>query len=69
MSLQELRQQLITVAMAYKGERMRNDQFEKKLVGAIRQLERREKLESALADLQSKNVHGHNKLNLMANEK
>ena len=45
MPLSELRKQLIQIGSAYKGEKIRNQEFQKKLDGAIRQLDRREDVE------------------------
>ena len=42
MSLADLRTELVSTALAYKGEMTRNDVFEKKLDGAREQLKRRE---------------------------
>jgi hypothetical protein len=44
LTLGELRKQLVSTGLAYKGERIRNEEFEKKLEGAVRQLDRRDKV-------------------------
>ena len=55
--------------MAYKGERLRHSQFQKKLTGAVKQLDRKDKLESDLLTLQVKNQVSTQKLQQMEHEK
>lgn len=44
MDLDELRKQLVANAMSYKGEKLRNQTFERKLGLAIKQFSRREEV-------------------------
>jgi len=41
--------------MAYKGERVRNTEFEQKLNGALKQVERRGEVTNTLENLKAKN--------------
>ena len=69
MSLAELRTELISTALAYKGEQTRNEVFEKKLDGARSQLKRREETIQSISDLQEDNSRRQELLNKMEREK
>lgn len=44
MPVEELRRQLVAVAMSYKSEKLRNQAFDQKLTLAVKQLSRREEV-------------------------
>ena len=46
---------MVSVATAYKGERVRNSEFESKLNGALKQIERRDEVTNNVENLKAKN--------------
>jgi len=48
MQLNELRKTLVSTGLAYKSERMRTLEFQNKLDGALRQLNRKEAIDEQL---------------------
>jgi len=69
MQVDELRRQLVSTAMSYKSEKMRNQAFEQKLNLAIKQLSRREEVIQAVADLQEANEKNVDKMKALEHEK
>jgi hypothetical protein len=69
MQVDELRRQLVSTAMSYKNEKMRNQAFEQKLNLAIKQLSRREEVIQAVADLQEANEKSVDKMKALEHEK
>ena len=55
MTLGELRTELVSTALAYKGEQTRNQLFETKLDGARGQLKKREDIIQSISNLQEEN--------------
>ena len=55
MTVTDLRKALVSTGFAYKGERMRTEEFQRKLDGALLQLQRREEIEQKLEEAQEKN--------------
>ena len=55
MTVTDLRKALVSTGFAYKGERMRTEEFQRKLDGALLQLQRREEIEQKLEESQEKN--------------
>lgn len=55
MTLTDLRKALISTGFAYKGERMRTEEFQRKFDGALLQLQRREEVADKLEETREKN--------------
>ena len=69
MALGEVRKQLVGTSLAYKGEKIRNDEFQRKLDGALRQLERKETTLEAIDKNTDRNKNLESKLGRMERER
>ena len=69
MPLHELRTRLVSTALAYKSEQVRNNIFERKLDGARMQLKKRETIIGEISDLQEENAARTKELGKMERER